>query len=97
MGEEVGGRGAGPAAFALDPTMAVAIENTTAADVPGIRDSECPAYIGKGPAISIADRSMIAHPKVNKRLIQNAEHEKIPFHMKCFSMYVSWDLGRMGL
>ena len=82
MGEEVGGRGAGPAAFSLDPTLAIAIENTTAADVPGIRDSECPAYIGKGPAISVADRSMIAHPKVNNRLILNAEHEKIPFHMK---------------
>ncbi len=82
MGEEVGGRGAGAAAFALDPTMAVALENTTAADVPGIRDAECPAYIGQGPAISIADRSMIAHPKVNNRLIQNAEHEKIPYHMK---------------
>ena len=82
MGEEVGGRGAGPAAFSLDPTLAIAIENTTAADVPGIRDSECPAYIGRGPAISVADRSMIAHPKVNNRLIQNAEYEKIPYHMK---------------
>ncbi len=82
MGEEVGGRGAGPAAFSLDPTMAVAIENTTAADVPGIRDSECPAYIGRGPAISIADRSMIAHAKVNKRLIENAKYENIPYHMK---------------
>ena len=82
MGEEVGGRGAGVAAFKLDPTMAVAIENTTAADVPGIRDAECPAYIGKGPAISVADRSMIAHPKVNKRLVENAKTENINFHMK---------------
>ena len=82
MGEEVGGRGAGPAAFALKPTMAIAVENTTAGDVPGIRDAECPAYIGKGPAISIADRSMIVHPKVNNRLINNAIHEKIPYQMK---------------
>ncbi len=80
--EEVGGRGAAPAAFSLDPTMAIAIENTTAGDVPGIKDSECPAYIGKGPAISIADRSMIAHSKVNKRLIENANLEKIPYHIK---------------
>jgi endoglucanase len=82
MGEEVGLRGAGPAAFSLDPTMALAIENTTAADVPGISDAQCPSYIGKGPAISIADRSMIAHPKVNNRLIENAKYEKIPYHMK---------------
>jgi endoglucanase len=82
MGEEVGLRGAGPAAFSLDPTMALAIENTTAADVPGISDAQCPSYIGRGPAISIADRSMIAHPKVNNRLIENAKYEKIPYHMK---------------
>jgi endoglucanase len=82
MGEEVGGRGAGAAAFKLDPTMAVAIENTTAADVAGIQDAECPAYIGKGPAISVADRSMISHPKVNQRLIKNAKIENIKYHVK---------------
>ncbi len=80
--EEVGGRGAAPAAFSLDPTMALALENTTAADVPSVKDSECPTYIGKGPAISIADRSMLAHPLVNRRLIENAKYEKIPYHMK---------------
>jgi endoglucanase len=80
--EEVGGRGAATAAFTLEPTMAIAIENTTAGDVPGIKDSECPAYIGNGPAISVADRSMIAHPFVNKRLITNAKHENIPYHIK---------------
>lgn len=80
--EEVGGRGAAPAAFNLDPTIALAIENTTAGDVPGVKDSECPAYIGKGPAISVADRSMLAHPTVNDRLIKNAKLENIPFHLK---------------
>lgn len=80
--EEVGMRGAHTAAFSLSPTMALAIENTTAADVPGIKDEECPAYIGKGPAITVADRSIITHPYVNKRLIENAEHEKIPYHIK---------------
>ncbi len=80
--EEVGGRGASVAAFRFDPTMALAIENTTAADVPGIKDSECPAYIGKGPAITVADRSMISHPNVNRRLIENAIYENIPYHIK---------------
>ncbi|MFX0207504.1 MAG: M42 family metallopeptidase [Candidatus Hodarchaeota archaeon] len=80
--EEVGGRGATTAAFTLEPSLAIAIENTTAGDVPGINDSECPAYIGKGPAISVADRSMIAHPFVNKRLIANAKLENIPYHIK---------------
>ncbi|MFX0086605.1 MAG: M42 family metallopeptidase [Candidatus Hodarchaeota archaeon] len=80
--EEVGGRGAMTAAFSLEPTMAIAIENTTAGDVPGIDNSECPAYIGKGPAITVADRSMLASTFVNKRLIENAKHENIPFQIK---------------
>lgn len=80
--EEVGRKGAITGAFKLKPTMAIAIENTTAADVPGIKESEIPAYIGKGPAITIADKSIISNPKVNDRLIKNAEFEKIPFQFK---------------
>ncbi|MHA1975163.1 MAG: M42 family metallopeptidase [Candidatus Hodarchaeales archaeon] len=80
--EEVGGRGAVTAAYKLNPTMALAIENTTAGDVPGIPESQCPTYIGRGPAISVADRSMLAHPKVNRRLVKNAELESIPYQIK---------------
>jgi endoglucanase len=80
--EEIGGRGAMTAAFSLEPTMAIAIENTTAGDVPGISNAECPAYIGKGPAITVADRSMLASPLVNIRLIENAKHENIPYQIK---------------
>jgi len=80
--EEVGGRGAITGAFNLKPTIALAIENTTAADVPGIKDAEIPAYIGKGPAITVADKSMISSPKVNDRLVRNAEINNIPYHYK---------------
>jgi len=80
--EEIGGKGAVTGAYNLKPTMAIAIENTTAADVPGIRDSEIPVYIGKGAAITIADRSMISHPKVNERIIKNAEYESISYQIK---------------
>ncbi|MFX1503809.1 MAG: M42 family metallopeptidase, partial [Promethearchaeota archaeon] len=48
--EEVGGFGAITGAYELRPTMAIAIENTTAADVPGIEDSKNPVTIGEGPA-----------------------------------------------
>ena len=80
--EEIGGRGAITGAFNLKPTMALAIEITTAADVPGMRDAEIPAYIGKGPAITVADKSMISSPKINDRLIRNAEFDKIPYQFK---------------
>ncbi len=94
--EEIGGRGAITGAFNLKPTIALAIENTTAADVPGIRDAEIPAYIGKGPAITIADKSIISNTKVNDRLVRNAEIDKIPYQFKK-PMYGGTDAGKIHI
>ena len=80
--EEVGARGAITGAFNLKPTMALAIENTTAADVPGIKSAEIPTYIGKGPAITIADNSMMSSSRVNERLTTNANLQNIPYQFK---------------
>ena len=94
--EEIGGRGAITGAFNLKPTIALAIENTTAADVPGIRDAEIPAYIGKGPAITIADKSIISSTKVNDRLVRNAEIDKVPYQFKK-PMYGGTDAGKIHI
>lgn len=94
--EEIGGRGAITGAFNLKPTIALAIENTTAADVPGIRDAEIPAYIGKGPAITIADKSIISSTKVNDRLVRNAEIDKIPYQFKK-PLYGGTDAGKIHI
>lgn len=80
--EEVGLRGAGPAAFSLDPDVALVVENTTAGDVPGINESDCPAVVGKGPAITVADNSVLPSSLTNNRLVQNARRDKIPFQWK---------------
>ncbi len=80
--EELGMRGAITGTFNLNPTMGIAIENTTAADVPDIKESECPAYLGKGPAITIADKSMISSRYMNKRLVHNAKMSNIPCQYK---------------
>ncbi|MFW9880465.1 MAG: M42 family metallopeptidase, partial [Candidatus Thorarchaeota archaeon] len=94
--EEIGGRGAITGAYALNPTIALAIENTTAADVPGIRKSENPVDIGKGPAVTIADRTMISHPIVNERIIKNAEIENIPYQIKK-PIYGGTDAGKIHI
>lgn len=94
--EEIGGRGAITGAFNLKPTIALAIENTTAADVPGIREAEIPVYIGRGPAITIADNSMISSPKINERLVKNAELEKILYQFKK-PMYGGTDAGKIHI
>lgn len=80
--EEVGHFGAITGAYELKPTMAIAIENTTAGDVPGIKKAKNPVSIGEGPAITVADKSVISNPKVNNRLIKNAEHENIQYQYK---------------
>ena len=83
-------------AFKLNPTLAIAVENTTAADVPNIKPSKIPVYIGKGPAISVADKSIICSPHVNKRLIENAKIDNIPYQIKK-PMYGKTDAGKIQL
>jgi endoglucanase len=94
--EEFGRIGAVTGAYKLEPTMAVAVENTTAADVPNIKPSKIPVYIGKGPAISVADKSIICSPHVNKRLIENAKIRNIPYQIKK-PMYGFTDAGKIQL
>ena len=94
--EEVGGYGALAGAYKLKPTIAIAIENTTAADVPGIRESQVPAYIGRGPAITVADRSLISNPKVNERLIKNADLKNIKYQFKK-PKYGGTDAGKIQI
>lgn len=92
--EEFGRIGTVPGAYKLDPTIAIAVENTTAADVPGIKNSQIPVKIGEGPAITLADKSIISNPKINQRLIKNAESQNIPYQLKK-PMYGLTDAGKI--
>ncbi|OLS14430.1 MAG: cellulase [Promethearchaeota archaeon CR_4] len=84
--EEVGTRGARTAAYALDEqyhiTMAVACENTTAGDVPGVPPQRCPSRMGKGPAITLVDANTVVSKMVSDLLITTAEENKIPYQIK---------------
>ncbi len=82
MSEEVGGRGARTGAYTLDPDVALAIECTSAGDIPSIPRRQSPTQLGKGPAITIADRSLIAHPRVIETLEQTANERKIKWQLK---------------
>jgi putative aminopeptidase FrvX len=53
--EEVGIRGAGPAAARIVPDVALAIDVTLCGDTPGIEFSRLPIRLGKGPAIKYFD------------------------------------------
>lgn len=58
--EEVGLRGARTAATRLSPVLALALEGTTAVDIPGVSALRRSTTMGGGPAITIADPSMFA-------------------------------------
>ncbi len=82
IGEEVGLRGAKTAAYQIKPDIAIALEGTIGADMPGVPAHKRPASLGKGPAITVADRSIIVNPKLVKAIEEIADKEQIPWQYK---------------
>lgn len=83
--EEIGGRGARVAAFALDPELAIAIDSTPANDQPVYDDSENAVYntrVGFGPAIYLADSSTLADPRLARHVMQTADAAGIPYQIR---------------
>ncbi len=61
--EEVGTRGAGPAAFGIQGSIGIAVDVTAVDDVPGaIHDGT--AVLGGGAGIKILDHSALCHPEL---------------------------------
>ncbi|MHA1211822.1 MAG: M42 family metallopeptidase [Candidatus Heimdallarchaeota archaeon] len=95
-GEEVGARGATTAAYTIQPDMALAIENTTAGDTPGVPPQECPTRLGDGPAITVADRSLIVNQNIIAKLKELAKEKNIPYQYKK-PISGGTDAGRIAL
>jgi endoglucanase len=96
VSEEVGLRGARTAAHQIKPDVALAIEGTVGADTPGIPAHRCPARLGKGPAISVADHSIIVHPSLVTFIEEVAKALKIPWQHKV-PLFGSTDAGAIHL
>ena len=82
VSEEVGLRGARTASYEIRPDMAIVIEGTTGADTPGTPDHKCPARLSNGPAISVADKSIIVNPAVVRFIEQTADTLEISWQHK---------------
>jgi endoglucanase len=80
--EEVGLRGARVAAFSIDPDCAIALEGTIADEIPKEKDVSPTTRLGKGPAITVMDRSFIADRRLVQLLIRTAEEQDIPYQIK---------------
>ena len=75
--EEVGCRGAGVAAYSIEPDIGVAIDVTGAGDVPGV--DAMAMKVGAGPCVKVMDRGSISTPLVRDGLVAAARHASVPF------------------
>jgi endoglucanase len=80
--EEVGLRGARVAAYRIDPDMAFALEGTVCDDAPKNGDTSPTTELGKGPAITVMDRSFFADRRLVQLLIDAAEAKEIAYQFK---------------
>ena len=80
--EEVGLRGARVAAYRIEPDLGFALEGTICDDMPKKEDVSPTTELGKGPAISIMDRSFVADQRLVRLLVEQAEENGIPYQFK---------------
>jgi len=92
IGEETGLRGARAAAYSINPNVALALEGTIGADVPGVIPARQPTALGQGPAITIADNSLVVSRRAVEALEKTAEKLKIPYQYK-LPVYGGTDAG----
>ncbi len=94
--EEAGLRGARTAAWRLSPDLALALEGTIGADVPGVPEAKQPVRLGKGPALTVADRSIVVRPRMVQFLEQLADEEEVAYQYK-LPAYGGTDAGAIHL
>jgi putative aminopeptidase FrvX len=88
--EEIGLRGAGIAAYALDPQLAIVLDCTPANDLPFwqpgddrlLENTRYNARLGSGPAIYLVDRATISDPRLIHHLVATAERLGIPYQFR---------------
>ena len=80
--EEVGLRGAKTAAFNLRPDIALVLEGTTSADMPGVDDAKKVTRVGGGCVIGCVDTGTIYDRKLFDALRNMADEAGIPWQIK---------------
>lgn len=80
--EEVGTRGAGVAAFAYEPDVALALDISPAGDYAGAPEETAGLRLGQGVGIKAMDMSTISSYPLNLYLKQLAREAGIPFQME---------------
>ncbi|HEX8341848.1 MAG TPA: M20/M25/M40 family metallo-hydrolase [Tepidisphaeraceae bacterium] len=79
--EEVGCRGAGPAAFAAKPDIAIGIDTTLCCDTPGVPEDERVTKQGDGVALTVMDGTVISDRGLIDSFAAVAAAKSIPFQL----------------
>lgn len=80
--EEVGARGAFGATFSIRPRVALVLEGTTAADIPGVEGHRQVTCVGEGPVLGVMDRGAIYDRELFAHLSELADANGIPWQTK---------------
>lgn len=80
--EEIGLRGARAAGHSIAPDAALVLEATICDDSPKAREQSPTTRLGAGPALTLADRGLLADKALTRLLAETAQQEKIPFQYK---------------
>jgi putative aminopeptidase FrvX len=75
--EEIGSRGARVAGFDIAPDVAIAIDTTIGADIPGVGNEDSVTMTGHGVSITMADSLAISTPWLTQQFIAVAEKNNI--------------------
>lgn len=80
--EEVGERGAFVAAYGVKADIGIALEGTICADMPSVTPHLRATEVGKGPALSIMDRTSIFNEDIAEDIMKVAEEKVIPYQRR---------------
>lgn len=80
--EETGTTGAKTAAAQIAPDLAVAVETTTACDIPDTPDHKIVCALGKGPVLSFMDRGTVYDARLYQQALSLAKQQGITCQSK---------------
>ncbi|MBA3873941.1 MAG: M20/M25/M40 family metallo-hydrolase [Anaerolineae bacterium] len=82
--EEVGLRGARPAAYSVDPDIGIALDVTATGDM--IKNAKMDVKLGGGATIKVHDTGLVVPPAVVNWMVNRAEADGIPYQKELLTL-----------